>query len=95
MFEGVGYQNQFKYFLYTTNPGPTLHLPDYSINPILLDKNFWMLNIRIYLIYMPQEAYAILVEDDMPMTRSKISFNWKLYDLSSDHLILIKNVIVR
>ena len=28
MFEGVGYHNQLKYFLYTTNPGPTLHLPD-------------------------------------------------------------------
>ena len=29
MFEGVGYHNQLKYVLYTTNPGPTLHLPDY------------------------------------------------------------------
>ena len=28
MFEGVGYHDHLKYFLYTTNPGPTLHLPD-------------------------------------------------------------------
>ena len=29
MFEGVGYHNQLKHFLYTTNPCPVLHLPDY------------------------------------------------------------------
>ena len=29
MFEDVGYHNQLKYFQYTTNPGPALHLTDY------------------------------------------------------------------
>ena len=39
MFEGVGYHNQLKYFLYTTNPGPTLHLPDYDLY-VLGDDTF-------------------------------------------------------
>ena len=30
MFEVFGYNNQVNYFLYTTNPGPTMHLPDYD-----------------------------------------------------------------
>ena len=32
MFEGVGYHNQLKYFLYTINQGPALHLQDYWVH---------------------------------------------------------------
>ena len=31
MFEGIGYHNQLKHFVNTTNPGPALILPDYSV----------------------------------------------------------------
>ena len=40
MFEGVVYHNQLKYFLYTTNLGPTLHLPDYNTSIIFHIKHF-------------------------------------------------------